>query len=66
MRAQKSLKMPDSLFAPLRIFQQMTVKENLEMGAFSRPNEELAASMERVYSFFPRLKEREKQISPTV
>ena len=49
-----------------RIFQQMTVKENLEMGAFSRPNEEIEASMERVYGFFPRLKEREKQIAGTL
>ena len=103
-----------------RIFQHMTVKENLEMGAFSSPGfrmppaekkaqaeesdiakkqdedsdipekkpegfldhvsdfilrvkkgfdgpkEELAASMERVYGFFPRLKEREKQIAGTL
>ena len=49
-----------------RIFQQMTVKENLEMGAFSRPNEEIAASIDRVYGFFPRLKEREKQIAGTL
>ncbi len=49
-----------------RIFQQMTVKENLEMGAFSRPNEETAQSMEQVYRFFPRLKEREKQIAGTL
>ena len=44
----------------------MTVRENLEMGAFSRPNEEIEASMERVYGFFPRLKEREKQIAGTL
>ncbi len=49
-----------------RIFQQMTVKENLEMGAFSRPNEEIAEAMEKVYGFFPRLKEREKQIAGTL
>ena len=49
-----------------RIFQQMTVKENLEMGAFSRPNEEIEQSMERVYGFFPRLQEREKQIAGTL
>ena len=49
-----------------RIFQQMTVRENLEMGAFSRPNEETAQSMEQVYRFFPRLKEREKQIAGTL
>ena len=49
-----------------RIFQQMTVKENLEMGAFSRPKEETEPSMERVYSFFPRLNEREQQIAGTL
>ena len=49
-----------------RIFQQMTVKDNLIMGGFSRPNEELQASMDHVYSFFPRLKEREKQIAGTL
>ena len=49
-----------------RIFQNMTVKENLEMGAFSRPKEELGASMERVFDLFPRLKEREKQIAGTL
>ena len=49
-----------------RIFQQMTVKENLEMGAFSRPNEEVEQSIERVYGFFPRLLEREKQIAGTL
>ena len=49
-----------------RIFQQMTVRENLEMGAFSRPNEETEQSMEQVYAFFPRLKGREKQIAGTL
>ena len=49
-----------------RIFQQMTVKDNLVMGGFSRPNEELQESMEHVHSFFPRLKEREKQIAGTL
>ena len=49
-----------------RIFQQMTVKENLEMGAFSRPNEEVEQSIGRVYGFFPRLLEREKQIAGTL
>ena len=49
-----------------RIFQQMTVRENLDMGAFSRPNEETEKSMEQVYEFFPRLKEREKQIAGTL
>ena len=49
-----------------RIFQQMTVKENLEMGSFSRPKDELESSMAQVYGFFPRLKEREKQIAGTL
>ena len=49
-----------------RIFQHLTVRENLEMGAYSRPNEEIAASIERVYGFFPRLQERAKQIAGTL
>ena len=49
-----------------RIFQQMTVRENLEMGAFSRPNEEIAGSLEEMFQRFPRLKEREKQIAGTL
>ncbi len=49
-----------------RIFQLLTVRENLEMGAFSRPNDELEESMARVYGLFPRLKEREKQIAGTL
>ena len=49
-----------------RIFQQMTVKENLEMGAFSRPSEEIEGSLEEMFQRFPRLKEREKQIAGTL
>ena len=49
-----------------RVFQQMTVKENLEMGAYSRPNDEIEESIAKVYGFFPRLKEREKQIAGTL
>ncbi|MDD6143689.1 MAG: ABC transporter ATP-binding protein [bacterium] len=49
-----------------RIFQQMTVRENLEMGGYSRPAEEIDASMADVFSRFPRLKEREKQIAGTL
>src|SRR5512134_2492928 len=42
-----------------RIFARLTVSENLEMGAYSRNNkQEIAHDMERVYSLFPRLKER--------
>ncbi len=49
-----------------RVFQQMTVRENLEMGAFSRPASEIADSLEDVFTRFPRLKEREKQIGGTL
>ena len=49
-----------------RIFQHMTVRENLEMGAYSRPKEEIEASLADVFSRFPRLKEREKQIGGTL
>ena len=49
-----------------RIFQQMTVRENLEMGAYSRPKEEIEASLEDVFQRFPRLREREKQIGGTL
>ena len=36
-----------------RVFQQMTVEENLEMGAFTQPNTTVAPNMERVYEQFP-------------
>jgi len=49
-----------------RIFQQMTVRENLEMGAFSRKDKEIEASLEEMFQRFPRLKEREKQIAGTL
>ena len=49
-----------------RIFQQMTVLENLEMGGFSRPNGEIDASIADVFERFPRLKERQKQIAGTL
>ena len=49
-----------------RVFQQMTVRENLEMGGFTRPNTEIEPSLENVFQRFPRLKEREKQIAGTL
>ena len=48
-----------------RIFLQMTVKENLEMGAYTK-GENMAQDLESVYSHFPRLKERENQIAGTL
>lgn len=50
-----------------RVFSRMSVHENLEMGAYMRNNRsELAADIDRVYTLFPRLKERDKQISGTM
>ncbi|MCI6952416.1 MAG: ABC transporter ATP-binding protein [Spirochaetia bacterium] len=50
-----------------RIFANLTVKENLEMGAFTRTDKaEIKTDMEMVYGMFPRLKERLKQISGTL
>lgn len=49
-----------------RIFQQLTVQENLEMGSYTRPNSEVADSIANVYEQFPRLKERYKQIAGTL
>ena len=49
-----------------RVFQQMTVRENLEMGGYTRPNTEIEPSLEDVFKRFPRLKEREKQVAGTL
>ena len=49
-----------------RIFMQMTVKENLEMGAFTAPANSIEASIDNVYKHFPRLKERYKQVAGTL
>lgn len=49
-----------------RIFLQLTVEENLEMGAYTRPRSEIDASIENVYKRFPRLLERRKQIAGTL
>ena len=49
-----------------RVFQQMTVEENLEMGAFTQPNSTIAPNLERVYAQFPRLKERRRQVAGTL
>ncbi len=50
-----------------RVFGRLTVKENLEMGAFtSRDNQKNLTNLERVFAMFPRLKERSKQVSGTL
>ncbi len=50
-----------------KIFATLTVLENLEMGAYTRSSQgEIAASMERVFRRFPRLKERRSQLGGTL
>ena len=49
-----------------RVFQQMTVRENLEMGGYTRPAGEISASLDNVFERFPRLKERHRQIAGTL
>lgn len=49
-----------------RIFPRMTVLENLEMGAFIRTDGEVQRDMERVFTLFPRLKERVGQVAGTL
>jgi branched-chain amino acid transport system ATP-binding protein len=50
-----------------RIFARLNVAENLEMGAYSRDSkQEIASDLERMYSLFPRLKERRMQVAGTL
>lgn len=49
-----------------RIFLQMTVRENLEMGAFTQSGSTFDADLDTIYQLFPRLKERERQIAGTL
>jgi branched-chain amino acid transport system ATP-binding protein len=48
------------------IFARLTVTENLEMGAYSVSNQKLAQNIERVFTLFPRLKERRTQVAGTL
>ena len=49
-----------------RIFSRLTVTENLEMGAFSQQKGSFDQNLDRVFSLFPRLKERRKQVGGTL
>ena len=44
-----------------QLFPEMTVLENLEMGAFTRDDPQISEDIERVYALFPRLRERQHQ-----
>ena len=49
-----------------RVFLQMTVEENLEMGAYTRSGGDIDADLEKGYAYFPRLRERRRQIAGTL
>jgi branched-chain amino acid transport system ATP-binding protein len=49
-----------------RIFNRLTVVENLEMGAYTRGDSGIGEDMERVFTVFPRLKERRTQVAGTL
>jgi branched-chain amino acid transport system ATP-binding protein len=49
-----------------RCFQRMTVRENLDLGAYLRRDENVASDVQRVFKLFPRLQEREKQKAGTM
>ena len=49
-----------------RVFAQMTVEENLDMGAYTRPSGEVKDSIADVFDRFPRLKERRRQLAGTL
>lgn len=50
-----------------RLFGRLTVQRNLELGAYTRSNpQEVAASIDHIFSLFPVLKERRKQLAGTM
>lgn len=49
-----------------RIFPQLTVAENLDLGGFTRSPRECQSAIERVFSYFPRLAERRTQTGGTL
>lgn len=49
-----------------RVFQKMTVRENLEMGAFLRRDRGIAGLLDKIYAIFPVLKDRQRQSAGTL
>ena len=44
------------------VFEELTVLENLQMGAYTRKGSQTRDDLKRVYQLFPRLQERQKQL----
>lgn len=50
-----------------RVFSELSVEDNLMLGAYTRNDKEgIARDLEEIYGYFPRLKEREKQLAGTL
>jgi branched-chain amino acid transport system ATP-binding protein len=49
-----------------RLFPRLTVRRNLELGAFTRDRDEVGASVDEMYALFPILKERSAQLAGTM
>lgn len=49
-----------------QILQNMTVQENLELGAYQRNDSQIGSDMEKIFERFPRLKERRRQYGGTL
>ena len=49
-----------------RIFPNLNVRENLELGSYRRGRRDRARNLERVFGIFPRLKERMRQLAGTL
>lgn len=61
-RTSPDKKVRDGIFLVMEgrgIVQDMTIRDNLRLGAFSRPSADIEAEIAEVYRFFPRLKERQ-------
>jgi branched-chain amino acid transport system ATP-binding protein len=48
------------------VFSRMTVIENLQMGAYLRKDDQIAEDMEKMFQYFPRIKERAGQLAGTL
>ena len=49
-----------------RVFGTLTVAENLRLGAYTRPDQDVQIGLQQVYQLFPRLKERQRQLAGTM